>query len=265
MAESESQLLWKHKSKACELMCVIIYVVVLAIMASVTLAAGDKPSIIYVLAVVLALAMSPAAAFMGGLLYEAAGQNLIIRSGLLRIPIKRIPLESIRYITISDYKVLNSIAWGWYNKFPDGTKGYVRGFKGKAVILHTGREKYLLASENPEQLKSNIEEHLAKKQVSTEIRRHKTPARRDFAALSRRRKTTIRNHHEENIEGTVVCGNRVHYRFCSGQSQFVQGYISFRQHRIDRDSRRCPPAPAGIQRCGFGTKKGRPASPCSAA
>ena len=160
MAKSESQLLGKHKSKACELMFIIIYVFVLALMASVALATGDNPSIIYVFAIVLALAMSPVLAFMGGLVYEAGGQNLIIRSGLLRIPIKRIPLESIRYITISDYKVLNSIAWGWYNNFPNGTIGYVRGFKGKALILHTHKQKYLLASENPEQLKANIKEHL---------------------------------------------------------------------------------------------------------
>jgi hypothetical protein len=141
-------------------MCAGSYVVILAIMASVALAAGDNPSIIFFFAIVLALAMSPVAAFMGGLRYEAGGQNLIIRSGLLRIPIKRIPLQSIRSITISDYKVLNSIAWGWYNKFPDGIIGYVRGFKGKAVILHTHTQKYLLASENPEQLKARITEHL---------------------------------------------------------------------------------------------------------
>ncbi len=161
MAESESQLLGKHKSKACELMCVIIYVVVLAIMALVTLAAGDNPSIIYVHAIVLALCISPVTAFMVGLRYEVGREKLIIRSGLLRIPIKRIPLESIRYITISDYKVLNSIAWGWYNKFPDGTIGYVRGFKGKAVTIHTDKQKYLLASENPEELKGKISEYLA--------------------------------------------------------------------------------------------------------
>ncbi len=160
MAKSESQLLGKHKSKACELMCAGSYVVILAIMASVTLGAGDNPSIIYVHAIVLALAISPMVAFMGGLRYEANREQLIIKSGLLRIPIRRIPLESIRYITISDYKVLNSIAWGWYNKFPDGIIGYVRGFKGKAVILHTGKQKYLLASENPDQLQANIEEHL---------------------------------------------------------------------------------------------------------
>jgi len=160
MAESESRLISKHKSKAIELMCAGSYVVILAIMASVALVSGDNPSIIYVFAIVLALAFSPVVAFMGGLLYEVGGPNLIIRSGLLRIPIKRIPLETIRYITISDYRVLNSIAWGWYNKFPDGTKGYVRGFKGEAVILHTHTQKYLLASENPEQLKTRITEHL---------------------------------------------------------------------------------------------------------
>ena len=161
MAKSESQLLAKHKSIAVELIFAITYVVILAIMALVTLAAGDNPSIIYFHAIILALAISPVAAFMGGLRYEVGREKLIIRSGLLRIPIKKIPLESIRYITISNYEVLNSIAWGWYNKFPDGTKGYVRGFKGKAVTIHTDKQKYLLASENPEELKGKISEYLA--------------------------------------------------------------------------------------------------------
>jgi len=162
MAESQSQLLGKHKSKAVELLFAGSYVVVLALMVSVALATGDNPSIIYVFAIVLALALSPVLAFMGGLLYEAGGANLIIRSGLLKIPIKRIPFESIQFITISDYEVLNSIAWGWYNKFDNDTIGYVRGFKGKAIILHTHKQKYLLASENPEQFKTKIEECLAR-------------------------------------------------------------------------------------------------------
>lgn len=161
LAKSKSQLLGKHKSIACELIFAITYVVILAIMTLVTLVSGDETSIIYVLAIVLALGMSPVAAFMGGLRYEVGREKLIIRSGLLRIPIKRIPLESIRYITISNYKVLNSIAWGWYNKFPDGTIGYVRGFKGKAVTIHTDKQKYLLASEGPEELKGKISEYLA--------------------------------------------------------------------------------------------------------
>jgi len=97
LAKSESQLLQKHKSKAIEWTFVVTYVVILAIMVLATLAAGDNPSIIYVHAIVLALCISPVTAFMGGLRYEVGREKLIIRSGLLRIPIKRIPLESIRY------------------------------------------------------------------------------------------------------------------------------------------------------------------------
>jgi membrane protein YdbS with pleckstrin-like domain len=83
LAKSKSQLLARHKSIAVELVFVITYVVILAIMALVTLAAGENTSSIYVFAIVSALAMSPVAAFMGGLRYEVGREKLIIRSGLL--------------------------------------------------------------------------------------------------------------------------------------------------------------------------------------
>ena len=107
-----------------------------------------------VLAILTIVVMTP---FMGGLRYEIIQDTLIIRSGLLRLTIKTIPLDRIVDMEPSTYNVFKSMACGWYNIFPDGTMGYVRGFKGKALRISTINEIYLIASKNPEQLMKKIQ------------------------------------------------------------------------------------------------------------
>jgi hypothetical protein len=98
--------------------------------------------------------------YMGGLIYEIKGGKLLIKSGLLRIPIKSIPISNFIDVTVSDYNVFQSMAWGWHNKFAGGVKGYVRGFKGGAVLVNCKNDKCLLASDDPENMKMKIEEYL---------------------------------------------------------------------------------------------------------
>jgi len=98
--------------------------------------------------------------YMGGLIYEVKGGKLLIKSGLLRIPIKSIPISDFIEVIVSDYDIFQSTACGWYNKFAGGVKGYARGFKGKAVLINCKNDKYLLASDYPENMKMRIEEYL---------------------------------------------------------------------------------------------------------
>ena len=98
--------------------------------------------------------------YIGGLIYEVKEGKLLIKSGRLRVPIKSIPISNVLEVVISDYDVFQSTACGWYNKFVGGVKGYVRGFKGKAVLINCKNDKYLLASDNPENMKMKIEEYL---------------------------------------------------------------------------------------------------------
>jgi hypothetical protein len=146
-----------HSSGAIEVVVVTIAIIVSLTMASISY--FNKAGIIWCLLIpgaVGAATIILSTPFMGGLIYEVKNENLVIRSGLLRICIKIIPIKTIRQMEISNYNVFKSTACGWYNIFPDGSVGYVRGFKGEALLVYTIIAKYLLASENPEELKGKI-------------------------------------------------------------------------------------------------------------
>ena len=101
---------------------------------------------------------------MGGLRYEISDNKLVIKSGLLRITLKKIVINHILSMESSRYNIFKSIAFGWCNIFAGGIEGYARGFRGQALIISTTNKKYLLASEDPTHLKAQIEKHLQTKQ-----------------------------------------------------------------------------------------------------
>ena len=121
-----------------------------------------KTPVLLVVTILLLCGFIVMTTYMGGLIYEVKGDKFVIKSGLLRIPIKSILISDVIEVAVSEYDVFQSVAWGWYNKFAGGVKGYVRGFKGRAVLIKCRNDKYLLASDNPENMKMRIEEYLGK-------------------------------------------------------------------------------------------------------
>ncbi len=151
-------LLQRHRSVAVEILSVSTAVIMFLFIALISYIAKAGLVECLLISAILGLftivIMTP---FMGGLRYEIVDKKLVISSGLLRIRLKKISIDRILHMKPSSYNVFRSTAWGWYNKFPDGSVGYVRGFKGNALRIETTEERYLLASEDPEDLKAKIE------------------------------------------------------------------------------------------------------------
>ena len=104
--------------------------------------------------------------YSGGLRYEIANGNLLIKSGFVRRLIEEIPTDSILNIEISDQVKFEAQSNFWFNYQPDGYGGfykvYNRNFKKKAVMvqINKAQHKYLLGARNPDTLKSQIEKIL---------------------------------------------------------------------------------------------------------
>ena len=155
---SDKILLQKHHSAAVEVLSVSTALVLFLFAAFISYAAKATLTACLLVPTILGIfSIAIATPFMGGLRYEFGDNKLVIKSGLLRIRLKKITINSILYMEPSSYNVFRSTACGWCNKFPDGTEGYVRGFRGKALIISTADKKYLLASEDPKELKAKIE------------------------------------------------------------------------------------------------------------
>jgi len=159
-AHSPAVFLQRHRCLIVDSIILPVVILPYAVVILIAIASKASPMVLVVLGISGLLLLAFVATYMGGLIYEIAYGKLVIKSGLLRITLERIPLADISHIEAGSYNVFKSVAWGWHNKFPDGSKGYVRGFKGDAVIIHTDRQKYLLASENPADLKAKIERSL---------------------------------------------------------------------------------------------------------
>ena len=159
--ENLDKTLGTHRSTAGEALLVSIAIVQLLVFV-VCVVLIPKTSLILILPAITCLVIFLIfLTYTGGLRYEADNSKLLIKSGLLNIKIGTIELTSATQIQITDYKVLKSVACGWQNLFPDNVTGYVRGFRGKALLLFCNNQKYLIATENPEELKANIEKHIA--------------------------------------------------------------------------------------------------------
>jgi len=152
--------LQKHSSFTIEAMTLIIILIYAAFMVPFIVITKACTFLIVILGFSGLLILLLMVTYMGGLLYEIAERKLIVKSGLLKIILENIPLEIISDLEPTNYSVFKSMAWGWYNKFPDGSRGYVRRFKGKAVKIYTNKQKYLLASEDPENLIAQIRKYM---------------------------------------------------------------------------------------------------------
>jgi len=152
--------LQKHSSFTIEAMTLIIILIYAAFMVPFIVITKACTFLIVILGFSGLLILLLMATYMGGLIYQIVYGKLIVKSGLLKITLERIPLEIISDLEPTNYSVFKSMAWGWYNKFPDGSRGYVRRFKGKAVKIYTNQQKYLLASEDPKNLIAQIRKYM---------------------------------------------------------------------------------------------------------
>ena len=95
---------------------------------------------------------------VGGYHYYIYSGKLVIRLGFLRIPIKKIALASIISICTDKYMLRSSKTTGYIRLRK--SFGYFSDFGGKIVVIRTHSAKYLLASKDPKNLKSQIEKHM---------------------------------------------------------------------------------------------------------
>ncbi len=96
--------------------------------------------------------------YVGGFRYEVYSSKLVIRVGFFRIPVKKIALDSIVSVGTDKYAFRSSKTTG-YTGLRKGF-GYFSDFGGKVVVIRTHSARYLLASNDPKGLQTQIEKYV---------------------------------------------------------------------------------------------------------
>lgn len=145
------------------------YVLMLAIFACCLLPLAFIPEIAskeaFVVLVIVLLAFLPLLCIFG-FFFTVDRFEIVIRMGLLRIPIKRIALDSIVSAEVMEFRPLMDFG-GWGIRFgKNKTTGYfMSGNQGVLVTTNAGK-KYLLGSDTPERLAHVIQSRLPNREAS---------------------------------------------------------------------------------------------------
>ena len=147
------------------LLCVVT-IPILIVLIMFVVAGFTKSPYAFIGVVPVGIILLVLVSYTGGLRYEIANGNLVIKGGFFRRLIEKIPLDNIVKIEISDQIKFQAQSNFWFNYQPNGYGGfykvYNRNFKRNAVMVQTSKSKYkyLLGSRNVDTLKAQIEQYV---------------------------------------------------------------------------------------------------------
>ncbi len=150
--------LGKHHMIIAEIFLGIIAAVVLACAVFIYLDDEIPFAAKFIMAAFFVLTAIAALLLVGGYHYYIYSGKLVIRLGFLRIPLRKIALDSIISVCTDKYAFRSSKTTGYIRLRK--SFGYYSDFGGKIVVIRTHSAKYLLASKDPKDLKTQIDKYI---------------------------------------------------------------------------------------------------------